>query len=65
MGHLLHDLYCNIGVVEEREEYKMKKWLATSLCAATLFGASFTSADAASLNKEVKSESNPQIYPND
>lgn len=39
----------------------MKKLLATSLCAATLFGASFTSADAASLDKEVKSVSNPQI----
>ena len=60
MGHLLHILYCNIGV-EEEEEYKMnKKWLATSLCAATLFGTSFTAADAASLNKEVKSGTNPQ-----
>src|SRR4051812_42630287 len=39
----------------------MKKFLATSVIAATLFGASFTSADAASLNKEVKSELNPQI----
>lgn len=39
----------------------MKKFLATTLCAATLFGATFTSADAASLNKAVKIESNPQI----
>lgn len=38
----------------------MKKWLATSLCAATLFGASFTTADAASVKEEVKSVSNPQ-----
>ncbi len=38
-----------------------KKWLATSLCAVTLFGASFTTAGAASLNKEVKSESNSHI----
>ena len=35
-----------------------KKFLATTLMAATMFGASFTAttADAASLNKEVKSE---------
>lgn len=39
----------------------MKKFLATSVIAASLFGASFTSADAASLNKEVKIESNPQV----
>ncbi|HWL25620.1 MAG TPA: CAP domain-containing protein [Ureibacillus sp.] len=39
----------------------MKKLLATTLAAATLFGVSFTSADAASLNKEVKIENNPQI----
>nr|WP_106779411.1 CAP domain-containing protein [Lysinibacillus timonensis] len=39
----------------------MKKFLAGSVIAATLFGASFTSADAASLNKEVKVEANPQI----
>jgi len=59
MGPLLQLLYCNIGVVEE--EYKMnKKWLATSLCAATLFATSITAADAASLNIEVKSVSNPQ-----
>ena len=32
-----------------------KKWLATSLCAATLFATSYTAADAASLNVEVKS----------
>lgn len=38
----------------------MKKWLATSLCAATLFGASFTTADAASVKEEVKSVSKPQ-----
>ena len=37
-----------------------KKWLATSLCAATLFATSITAADAASLNIEVKSVSNPQ-----
>lgn len=60
MDHLLHILYYNIGV-EEEEEYKMnKKWLATSLCAATLFSTSFTAADAASLNIEVKSGTNPQ-----
>ncbi|SOC43882.1 CAP domain-containing protein [Ureibacillus acetophenoni] len=39
----------------------MKKFLATSVIAASLFGASFTSADAASLNKEIKIESNPQV----
>ena len=40
-----------------------KKFLATSLMAATLFGASFTatSADAAGFNEEVKSESNPYV----
>ena len=38
----------------------MKKLLATTLAAATLFGVSFTSADAAGLDKEVKSQSNPQ-----
>ncbi|MFJ8234106.1 CAP domain-containing protein [Ureibacillus sp. NPDC094379] len=39
-----------------------KKFLATSLIAATMFGASFTAtADAASLNNEVKSE-NPHQY---
>ena len=37
-----------------------KKWLATSLCAATLFATSITAADAASLNIEVKSVSNLQ-----
>ncbi|BAK16305.1 uncharacterized protein with SCP/PR1 domains [Solibacillus silvestris StLB046] len=37
-----------------------KKWLATSLCAATLFATSIIAADAASLNIEVKSVSNPQ-----
>ncbi|MBM7663995.1 putative YkwD family protein [Solibacillus kalamii] len=37
-----------------------KKWLATSLCVATLFATSITAADAASLNIEVKSVSNPQ-----
>lgn len=37
-----------------------KKWLATSLCAATLFATSFTAADAASLNIEVKSGTNHQ-----
>lgn len=31
-----------------------KKWLATSLCAATLFATSFTAADAASLNTDEK-----------
>ena len=40
----------------------MKKLLTTSLVAATLFGASFTAADAASLDKEVKSEVNPQVF---
>ncbi|KGR77986.1 CAP domain-containing protein [Ureibacillus manganicus] len=40
----------------------MKKLLTTSLVAATLFGASFTAADAASLDKEVKSEANPQVF---
>ncbi|WP_346235801.1 CAP domain-containing protein [Lysinibacillus telephonicus] len=38
-----------------------KKWLATSLCAATLFGASFTTAGATGLNEEVKSDSNSYI----
>jgi len=38
-----------------------KKWLATSLCAATLFGASFTTASAAGLNEESKSEANSHI----
>ncbi|MEK5080771.1 CAP domain-containing protein [Solibacillus sp. FSL W7-1436] len=37
-----------------------KKWLATSLCAATLFATSFTAADAASLDKEEKKGANPQ-----
>lgn len=37
-----------------------KKWLATSLCAAKIFATSFTAADAASLNIEVKSGTNPQ-----
>lgn len=37
-----------------------KKWLATSLCAATLFATSFTAADAASLNTEEKKGANTQ-----
>lgn len=60
MDHLLHKLYCNIGF-EEEEEFKMnKKWLATSLCAATLLATSFTSADAASLNTEKNKGANTQ-----
>ena len=38
-----------------------KKWFATSLCAATLFGASFTTAGATGLNEEAKNVSNPTI----
>lgn len=37
-----------------------KKWLATSLCAATLFATSITTADAASLNTEEKKAVNTQ-----
>ena len=37
-----------------------KKWLATSLCAATLFATSFTAADAASLNTVEKKGANTQ-----
>lgn len=37
-----------------------KKWLATSLCAATLFATSLTAADAASLNTEEKKGTNTQ-----
>ncbi|MGE7981443.1 CAP domain-containing protein [Solibacillus sp. NPDC093137] len=37
-----------------------KKWLATSLCAATLFATSITAADAASLNTEEKKGADTQ-----
>lgn len=34
----------------------MKKWFVTSFCAATLFATQFTTADAANVNEEVKSD---------
>ncbi|MFJ8235346.1 CAP domain-containing protein [Ureibacillus sp. NPDC094379] len=40
----------------------MKKWIATSFCAATLFATSFTSANAASVNEDMKNDSNLQNF---
>lgn len=37
-----------------------KKWLATSLCAATLFATSITAANAADINKEENKGANTQ-----
>ena len=40
----------------------MKKWIVTSFCAVALFATSFTSANAASVNEDMKNDSNLQNF---
>ncbi|CAM5221248.1 putative YkwD family protein OS=Ureibacillus acetophenoni OX=614649 GN=SAMN05877842_11787 PE=4 SV=1 [Ureibacillus acetophenoni] len=61
MDQLLQKSCCNIGIVNEREEFKNEKILSNVCNRSVIIRSILSQADAASLNKEVKVESNPQV----